>query len=158
MPADIAINENYWENFLITEEDLDYLNGYLLEIETPLSPEDLVIVLMAERIQRETRLAKKQRIADEKIYFPREIYNKGDKLTFPIQDWQSGRVIGVRGNNGLKDENFQVIAVELEGGAKRELAMGLENHALNDLPHDMDQAPMVHAESVLEAYGDILAE
>ena len=158
MPFDFAINENYWENFQFTEEDLDYLNGYLLEIETPLSPEDLVIAQIAERIRKENRLAKKQRNADEKIYFPREIYNKGDKLTFPIQDWQPGKVIGVRGNNGLKDENFQVIAVEFEGGAKRELAMGLENHALNDPPDEMDKDPMVNAELVMEAYGDKLAE
>ena len=71
MPIDFAINENYWENFQFTDEDLDYLNGYLLEIETPLSPEDLVIAQIAERIRQENRIAKKQRNADEKKYFPK---------------------------------------------------------------------------------------
>jgi len=43
-----------WEQFQVRPEDLEFLSSHLLEVETPLSPAELAVQLVAERLRRET--------------------------------------------------------------------------------------------------------
>ena len=47
------LDKSYWENLSIQKADLEALSTHLLEVETPLSPQELIIYLIDFRIQIE---------------------------------------------------------------------------------------------------------
>jgi hypothetical protein len=153
-----TLKEDYWDTLELTKEDIECLYNHLLEIETPLPPEELVQVLIQNRIEREQEAAKLQRNAGSQPYLPKNEYNVGDKITFPAQDWQVGKVIKSRDASTLSEELFRVIEVEFEDGTKREYATGLQNHKLNT-PEEINTIdPLLNPETIIEANGDYLCE
>src|SRR3989304_707081 len=67
-----------WEQFQVRPEDLEFLSSHLLEVETPLSPAELAVQLVAERLRRETE-AEATRQAAQKVYLPKERYSEGQR-------------------------------------------------------------------------------
>lgn len=53
--ASLSLREDYWEDFELLEEDIDFLYSHLIEVETPLTPQELLTALVEDRIQREIR-------------------------------------------------------------------------------------------------------
>ena len=51
--AVLSLREDYWEEYELEDEDITYLYDYLLEYETPLTSEELMPILVEQRIQRE---------------------------------------------------------------------------------------------------------
>ena len=128
-----------WDNFSIRPEDLEFLSAYLLEVETPLGPEELAYELIRHQVEVKSEdLARRQ--AQLKRYFPKERYNEGDHLTFPAQAWETGRVVGVRPSKSLNGHSFEVIQVQIDNGPQREYAAGLEEHTLNAVP-ELEETP-----------------
>lgn len=65
------ISADYWRTLQVTSSDIEFLQTHLFERETPLTPRELVSVLVAERIRIETETAARQRDT-LKPYLPRE--------------------------------------------------------------------------------------
>lgn len=151
-----SFREENWENFELVEEDIEFLYNYLLELETPLTPSDLVSALAEERIQREIREIEKQRTSGGEIYFPKDHYEVDQNLVFPVFDWQRGKVVSVRPGNNPDLDSFDVIKVKMDDGNEREFAVGIENHTLNEPPDIVQQDALLDLQFVLNNYGDEL--
>ena len=126
-----SLQEDYWEVFQLQDTDIEYLYNYLLETETPLTPRELVDVLVRERIRQEKIAIDQQRSAGGDIYLPKESFEIKQKLVFPGQSWRHGQVIDIRTGQNPEVGEISVIKVEFEDGDIREYASGLEEHALN---------------------------
>lgn len=128
--APLTLQENYWENFELRDEDLEYLYNHLLEIETPLTGKELTEVLVKERIREEsTRI--EQQIGSGAVYFPKEHYKVGDKIRFPAMQWREGQVTEIRPGVNPEYPPFEVITVKFGKDDPRTFASGVEQHVLN---------------------------
>lgn len=155
--AAFKFRENYWEDFHLLEEDIECIYNHLLEVETPLTPEELVSVLVAERIQRELRALEAQRLAGGEVYLPKESYPLQQKLAFPALDWLQGEVVGSRKGWNPDIGDFSVIQVKFEDGELREFASNLDRHALNE-PPEVSGENIPTPEAVMKACGDQLVD
>ncbi|MBN1668079.1 MAG: hypothetical protein JW862_13385 [Anaerolineales bacterium] len=152
----LTLREDYWDEFELQSEDVEFLYNHLLEIETPLTPQELITALVAERIQRELRSIEQKRLAGAEVYLPGDHYEPGTALVFPAFAWQRGEVVAVRPGSNPDLGEFSVIQVQFEDGEARELAAGLETHKLNQPQEDGD-GDLPVAESILAAHQETLA-
>ena len=132
--AAFSMGEDYWENFKLQAEDIEFLYNYLLETETPLTSLELVDALVKERIQRRKVEIEHQRMSGGDLYQPKLSFKTGQKLTFPALDWKHGTVVGVRPGHNPDLGEFQVIQVDLEDNVTREFASDFTEHKLNESP------------------------
>jgi len=141
----------YWEDFHVTDEDLEHLGNVLVEGEVPLSLDELARALVAFRCQREeNRIA--QELSRGTLYLPRNSYQVGETVVFPALEYAVGTVTGIREGRNPEHGTFQVIQVEFPQGRKREFAAELEAHPLNEAT----QAPtdgLLSAEELYDEYG-----
>jgi hypothetical protein len=98
-------------NFTVTNDDIEYLTGILLEREIPLSSEELVGTLIQDRLDTETAELR-ERFKDALFYNPSHSYEIGQKIIFPALDYETGTVIGIRPGSNSDYGPFNVIAVE----------------------------------------------
>lgn len=151
--AIFTVNKEYWEGFELIDEDIEFIYTHLLELEIPLSPDEILTGLIADRLEREKSQAEDQQKGAGVIYLPKEEYAVGDKVIFPTLNFQAAEVKTVRPANSLGEEKFSVIEVEFEGGEVREFAAGLEDHFLN-IPPELDATdPMMNPAIVLRDFG-----
>lgn len=153
-----SLREDYWENFELQDEDVEFLYNHLLELETPLNTQELVAALAAERIRREKQSIDQQRTSGGDLYQPKGIYANQQNLVFPALNWQHGQVINVRPGQNPDLGKFQVIQVLFDNGDKREFASSLDEHALNEPPKIVDDDSSLDTNSVVEVYGEEMAE
>lgn len=153
-----SLREDYWETFNIRDEDIEYLYNYLLELETPLTPRELAIALIEERIRQEIEEIERQRTSGGVIYLPREKYQVGQQLVFPALNWRQGEVVDKRPGRNPDLSSFDVIRVRYDGGEEKEFASGIEDHILNNPPEIIHDDKMLNSEAVLEAYGGELED
>jgi hypothetical protein len=154
--APFSLKKNYWEEFEILSEDLEYLYNHLLEIETPLTPSELVKVLVSERIRKEKQALLSQQNAGGAVFMPKSRYEVGQTLQFPALDWQRGKVSAVRPGVNPELPPFQVIDVALENGESRSFASGVEKHVLNQPVAVNLNDPQLNEAHVLKTYGVVL--
>ncbi len=154
--ASIKLDEEYWSNFQVREPDIEFLYNYLLDTETPLTTDELLEVLLNERIRLEKIALEAQRAQDAQIYLPKEHYPSGQALVFPALNWQKGKVVHVREGKNPDLGLFEVIRVEFENGQEREFAAGLEDHPLNTLPAEQDKSFAIDLQKIIEDYGEEL--
>jgi hypothetical protein len=155
--AAFSFRENYWEDFELLDEDIEFIYNHLLEVETPLTPEELISVLVEQRIQCELRAIEEQRLAGGEIYLPKNSYQVNQKLVFPALGWQQGEVTAVRPGWNPDYGDFEVIRVKFDDGDGREFAASLEDHQLNE-PPDMSDGEIPSPKTVLASSGDYLLE
>ena len=153
----LSLHEDYWEEYTLEGEDISFLYDYLLENETPLTSEELMPILVDQRIEREKVRLEKKRLDGNDIYFPKDTHAVGDKLVFPVFSWQKGEVIGTRDGENPAQGKFGVIQVKFENGAEHEFAAGIEEHILN-IPPEATQADSLNTEAVTAAYRDTLVD
>ncbi len=151
--APLSLQQQYWEDFTVTEKDLEFLYSYLLEVEKPQTTEELLAALVKERIQQEKEQLEKRQESRGAVYYPKEHYKVGQTIQFPSQDWQSGKVINVRPGNNPEYSPFEVIDVELENGDQRQYAAGLEAHKLNQPVTRNTQDPLLDSNYVIKNFG-----
>lgn len=154
----LSLREDYWETFELRADDIEFLYNYLLETEMPLTPQELVQVLVEERIRNEKQLIDEQRSSGGDIYLPREFYKTNQKLVFPALGWRNGRVVSVRPGRNPDIGKFDVIQVDFGEGERRDFAAGLENHAINQLPAVQVEDENLTGEYVLDNYLDELVD
>ncbi len=151
-----SLQEEYWEDFQLQDTDIEYLYNYLLETETPLTPRELVEILVRERIRQEKIAIDQQRSAGGDIYLPKNSFEIKQKLVFPAQSWRHGQVIDIRTGHNPDVGELSVIKIEFEDGDVREFASGLEEHALND-PLEVEEIDeTLDPLHILDYYGDLL--
>ena len=154
----VSLREDYWETFKIQEEDIEFIYNYLLEVETPQTPRELVSALVEDRVRREIKTIEEQRSSGGDIYLPKEKYKVGQSLVFPAFDWRQGKVVNVRPGNNPDLPDFEVIQVSLENGDEREFAANLADHVLNNPPEIAQENELLDPQAVLDTYGDLLVE
>jgi len=143
----------YWANLQINKQDLEALQTHLLEVETPLTAEDLTPVFVSWRIRAEQQAREEQRKAAGRAYLPRERYAAGEELVFPALDWKRGRVTASRDGVNPEAGAFDVITVAMENGAERMFAAGLEDHVLNEAPEKGMELAGSGLDDIIEEHG-----
>jgi hypothetical protein len=154
------IPPHHWaENFTVSDEDIEYLLGLLLENETPLTAPQLAQALIEHRLQTEAN-ALSDRYKDVLIYNPSHAYAVGQRVLFPAFDFAVATVAGIReGSDGA--QSFKVVQVAFEDApdVQREFAAEYPlPHRLSETNGDAAQAlpgaePLT-AEDILEQAGD----
>ncbi len=126
-----SLPPDYWKTLSLGKKDLEFLSNHLFENETPLTKEELVSVLIDERIRLERESLTKQQRSIGKTYLPEGHYKAGESLVFPALDWKKGKVTSVRPGVNPALGDFEVITVEFEGAGEKSFAASLANHPLN---------------------------
>ncbi|MCB9452057.1 MAG: hypothetical protein H6672_11505 [Anaerolineaceae bacterium] len=162
--------QHWARNFVITNDDLEYLTGLLLERETPLSSDDLARALIENRVQQEIDELE-ARYKGVLPYTPDGSFPVGTKLIFPAMDFEVATVISTRpGNGNIQYGDFNVIAVAFENDKlnkqpSREFASDLKTpHALSRHDDEGEEASFLptdipSAEEILTTHrAEILQE
>ncbi|MHC1784804.1 MAG: hypothetical protein AB9891_18975 [Anaerolineaceae bacterium] len=159
MPIEsLSLNSNYWETFRIGEPDLDFLNNFLLEIETPQSTQELLQALVTERIRIEKGKLENPVQPEGKVYLPRDHYAVGDKIIFPAFEWKKGTVKSVHSARNPEFPPFDVIEVTFSPILKMSFASGLEEHKLNKPLEINKNDPGLDIDRVMRTYHTSLLE
>jgi hypothetical protein len=149
---------NYWEEFKLEDADVEFLYNDLLEKETPLPTDDLIVALVGERIRQAKIHLEQLRTAAGEIYQPKGRYSLGQNLVFPVLSWKTGSVVGVRDGNNPDLGNFDVIQVRFDRDVEREFAANLPEHVLNQPVEYGSEDEALDQRKVFEEYGDTLVE
>jgi hypothetical protein len=83
-----SLREDYWETFELQNEDIEFLYNHLMEVETPLTSNELLMALLTERIRQEKLTIEKQRSSGGMLYLPKESYTVGQPIVFPAFGWK----------------------------------------------------------------------
>jgi hypothetical protein len=153
--------DKYWvEDFQLEQSDIDHLYNVLLEIETPLSTDQMALILVRNRVRIEAEKRESQ-VKPGDIYLPRKAYQPGDIITLPQFSGPQGKVKAVRPGENPDYGVFSVISVELDSGQTIDLASEFElDHPLNVEP-EVDQKPAdqdLEPEEIFIEYGGYVAE
>lgn len=154
--APIALKKNYWESFELEESDVEFIYNRLLELEIPQSPDELLIALIHERIQKEIVSMEKKQNSEGMVYLPKETYSKGQTLIFPALDWKKGIVLSSRLGINPDICDFQVIEVDFGNDGRKLFAANLNNHVLNNPTELKIEDKSLNPEFVLDQYGELL--
>lgn len=142
-----------WKDFTLSEDDLEFINNYLFEVETPLTEAELAPLVIEQRLRRERQQALERLRAGSRMYLPKETYSVGEKVIFPALGWKKGEVVHVRPGVNPEIGDFDVIEVRFEDGSQKAFAARLANHKLNDMPQQMNEADSeVTVEKILALY------
>ncbi len=155
MVSEPLISTDYWTDFQITQQDVEYLHNHLFELETPLTARELVPVLIDERLRAERLVTQQRREAGGKVYLPKESYRVDDDLIFPALNWKHGKVTAIRAGTNPEIGAFDVLTVDLGNGSERLFAANLTNHALNDQPTTVEDEGF-DSDAILREYANAL--
>lgn len=153
-------SQHWARNFTVTDDDHEYLTNLLLEKETPLSTQQLVLALIENRLAQETTLLQ-ERFKDTHVYNPATSFAVGQKVIFPHLNFASAKVTGIRPGLNPEHGDFKVIAVQFDDlslGKKREFATELTTaHTLNQVAEDESNfflAGQVSSDDIFKSIGD----
>ncbi len=149
----LKLPPDYWQTFSLNKKDLEFISNYLFENEEPLTEDELVPILVEERIRNESESLVNQKKSIGKIYLPMDHYQTGEKLVFPALDWKLGKLTTVRAGVNPTMGEFEVIEAEFEDGARRQFAAGLQEHKLNQPVTIGTDDELLNSDRVLQTYG-----
>lgn len=154
--ATLSLKKDYWQEFEVKDEDLDFLYNYLLEVEKPQKPGALVRALVIERIRQEKEALARQRESAGAIYYPKDHFEVGQAIQIPAYNFQTGKVVTIRPGYNPDIPQFEVIEVDLENGEKHSLAAGLPEHKLNRPVSIAADDPLLDPDYVIRKFGEDL--
>jgi hypothetical protein len=154
----LMLRNDYWETFSFVDKDLDFLYNHLLEVETPLTSQELVRAVVSERIRTEKDALQSQQQAAGKIYLPKDQYSLGQKLLFPALEWKRGEVVGVREGHNPDLPPFDIIEVKFDEGDREQFAANLPEHPLNQPLNINQDDPNLSIDMVIQNYGQQLID
>lgn len=152
------LNNDYWENYTVNQEDLEFINNYLFELETPQTTQELLKAVVMDRIKREKKNQEKEQQKHGKVYLPKETYALHDSVQFPALNWKEGQVEAIRDGQNPEFGTFKVMDVLMAENEKRSFAFELASHPLNSINPDDTAGNSVSVESILENYGELISE
>lgn len=156
----------YWEEaFVIDEADLEHISNLFLEDETPLSTEELALAIVKRRTRQE-ELALERLLSRGTLYQPKQAFEVGQEIVFPVLGFTVGRVVARRPGNNPEYGSFEVVTVDFEGGRRqREFAASLNiAHRLNaegaegSAEGGAAQEGLLPAEELYDRYGHSVGE
>jgi hypothetical protein len=155
--APIAVREDPWDSFEITNQDLEFIYNFLFELEKPQALEELTQALITERIRIEKEQLDQQQSELGTIFYPKDAYKIGQSILFPSQDWHKGLVTSIR--NGFNPDlpPFQVIQVKMESGQMKQFASEVANHLLNNPIEIKLEGANLDFNAVLNSYGSSIS-
>ena len=156
--ASLSLRDDYWETFDLQEEDIEFTYNYLLEIETPLTPDELIKAIVEERIRREIEAFEIQRSSAGDLYFPKDSFEENQNLIFPALGWRQGKVVSLRSGVNPDLTDLKVIKVKFENGEEREFASEVSDHFLNNPPEITHDSELLDSQFVMDSYREHLAE
>ena len=77
MASAFSLPADYWSTLQITKQDVESLNTYLFEAETPLTTHDLTSMFVAARVKTEKQAQTSLRQGAGKAYLPKDNYQTG---------------------------------------------------------------------------------
>jgi hypothetical protein len=157
MGTSMTINENFWNNYQVSEKDLDSLYNYLLETQTPLNNSEITRYLITKEVEIQKEKITKEHLSAGQIYLPKETYKKAQSLVFPVRNWQSGKVVEVRKGNNPDYPDLEVITVEFSPEEKMEFASNLVDHVLNN-PAEVAVDENLDPDYVIEHYQGVISD
>ena len=89
-------NDDYWKDFSINDQDIEFINNYLFENEVPRTAQELTPMLFDSRVKLEKQRVIEKQKERGKTYLPKDEYSVGEKLVFPQLDWTEGKVNAIR--------------------------------------------------------------
>ena len=156
MTGVFTLSKDYWTSLQVTPKDIENLQTYLFEQETPLTTRDLLTRFIESRIEAEKRAAAEKHNTSAKPYLPKETYAAGDTLTFSALGWRQGTVKSVRAGLNPSAGEFDVLTVEMDDQSERMFASRLEAHLLNDAPTTRPEDDTVNMDVILRDHGAAL--
>jgi hypothetical protein len=153
-----SIDEKYWESFKLQDEDIEFLYNHLLELETPLTTQELLIALVEERINSQRIAIEKERTSGGDLYQPKDTHHVQQRLIFPAFGWSRGQVSSIRPGQNPDLGDFKVVQVKFDDGSIREFASNLQDHFLNQPLQIVEEFDQLDKQSVLDQYGDELID
>jgi hypothetical protein len=124
-------NDQYWEQFSVLPNDLEYITNFLVETERPQPIDQLAQEVIRARHQQMVALIE-DTLAQGSIYRPGDSYTVGEKIIFPHLNNLLGEVVEVRPGHNPEYDAFSVIKVRMESGTVREFTAALtHDHPLN---------------------------
>lgn len=124
-------------DFVVTDDDIEFLNTLLLEREIPQDSETLARSLVEKRIQQEAERLQ-ERFKDAQPYDPARAYDVGQRLVFPSFDYSIGNVVDKRPGDNSEYGEFDVIAVDFEDPALNTSDTAREFASSFPLPHTLN--------------------
>ncbi len=124
---------SYWqEQFSVSRKDLAHLYGLILDLGKPQDTATLAEALIERQCRQEEETIQAE-MGRGRVYQPKETYEVGESILFPILDFALGAVVGTRPGRNPEYGEFVVIQVEFEGEDEiQEFASQLEGeHPLN---------------------------
>lgn len=121
----------YWvEDFRVEQADLDHLYNILLEQETPLSIDEMALILVRNRVQQDSQRTSKAAHTPDNQYNPIREYQVGDEVAFPSLNFSVGKVVNTRTGANPDYGPYTVLEVEFEKGKLLEFASGVGPNVL----------------------------
>jgi len=154
MIAPLQIAEDYWQDFEIEKEDIEFIYNILLEKETPLTTNEIFSQLINSRIHRKIEELREKESKQGNIYLPKDEFKVGEQLVFTALDSKKGKINDIREGRNPDYPDLKVIEVELESGDKRSFASGIEDHPLNQVMEISEDDPNLDPDFVEERFGD----
>jgi hypothetical protein len=148
-----SLQKNYWDNFQVEEDDIEFLYNFLLELETPQTPQELTRALVRERIRIEKQKLEGLKSSQGDVYLPSNHYEVNQNIIFPNRNFQTGIVNNVRSGNNPDIGDFEVIEVKFDDGQVKSFAASLQNHKLNQASSLSFSDPLLDYENVMRNYG-----
>lgn len=155
--VNISTSRYDWENFSVTNEDLEFIYNHLLEVEKPQTSEELLAALVDERLRLARAALVRQQQAAGDIYYPKEHYAVGQTLQFPHLNGLSGTVLQMRPGQNPDIPGLEVIEVGLTNGETRMFAAGVAEHVLNQPVSVRADNPQLDRAYVLEQHAESLS-
>ena len=125
------IKEDYWDDFTINENDINFIYNHLLEIETPQTTLEITNAIISNRILFEKDAIYSKTQDSGTVYMPMNTYKEGDSLIFSSLDWAKGIVQKVRDGFNPEFDELKVIQVAFDDHSTKEYAINIKEHILN---------------------------
>ncbi|HYO87197.1 MAG TPA: hypothetical protein VER79_01045 [Candidatus Limnocylindrales bacterium] len=124
----MTLGQSWARDFLVTQDDLDFITSLLLDRETPLTTQALTAELVEHRLELEAAQVNEQ-YRGVRVFNPADSYEQGQRILFPALEEAIGTVEAVRPGNNSSYGEYEVIKVKV-AGASREFAAHYPNHPL----------------------------
>jgi len=116
----------YWvDDFRVEQADLDHLYNMLLEQETPLSVDEMALILVRNRVEHDSQRPSKAAHTPENQYNPTREYQVGDEVAFPSMNFSVGKVMKTRAGKNPDYGTYTVLEVQFDKGKVLEFASGI---------------------------------
>jgi hypothetical protein len=130
----------YWQKqFTVDNRDIEYIYNQILEGNRLVSLDEIALALIKRHCDRE-ELESRNELHQGKLYQPKESYEVGENVVFPVLEYAVGSVKYSRAGRHPEYGQFTVIGVTMTDGEEtvREFATNLHHdHALNTMEQSL---------------------